>query len=264
MSFGVFRLLLALFVTIAHLSPVISINIGAYSVSAFFIISGYLMTYILNTTYGFTYVGLRKYYINRFLRIYPLYFLVLIMTLIFLSFTNAEEVAFGLNNALKIPQTFVSWLHNITIIGIGPYFNSNLEPSRLIPPAWALHNELIFYIVIPFTARNFKITLAWFCISIGLVSFLIITSADWPSRYYTLQASSLPFSLGALLYYLKDNVKIKKLIQSKNLLIFSLILFLVTCFIPRIFMHNLFPKAMGYTFYINMMFSFMVVAGLSE
>src|SRR6185437_15833372 len=135
MSFGVFRLLLALFVTIAHLSPVISINIGAYSVSAFFIISGYLMTYILNTTYGFTYVGLRKYYINRFLRIYPLYFLVLIMTLIFFFF----------NNALKITQTFVSWLHNITIIGIGPYFNSNLEPSRLIPPAWALHNELIFY-----------------------------------------------------------------------------------------------------------------------
>lgn len=69
--FGTYRTLLAVMVIFLHLGgmPVI----GGYAVFGFYILSGYLMTLIMHKNYGYTRDGVARYAINRFLRIYPIY-----------------------------------------------------------------------------------------------------------------------------------------------------------------------------------------------
>ena len=68
---GTYRVILALMVVFQHLGK--SYQLGAYAVFTFFVISGYLMTYILNENYGYSLRGRMKYLLNRILRIYPVY-----------------------------------------------------------------------------------------------------------------------------------------------------------------------------------------------
>lgn len=67
--FGTYRTILALMVVFLHLGGVP--RIGAYAVFGFYCLSGYLMTLIMQTTYGYSFQGVIKYGINRFLRNYP-------------------------------------------------------------------------------------------------------------------------------------------------------------------------------------------------
>ena len=64
--FGAWRLLLALLVVLGHLHrpwwP------ASWAVFSFYVISGYLMSLILDETYGWTGAGRRRFALNRFLR----------------------------------------------------------------------------------------------------------------------------------------------------------------------------------------------------
>jgi len=42
--------------------------------------------------------------------------------------------------------------------------------------------------------------------SVGFVGWAAVTGASWPARFLPLQAASLPFSLGALLYHYQDRL----------------------------------------------------------
>lgn len=98
--FGTYRTFLALIVVVHHL---ISIPIiGHYAVHGFFILSGYLMTFVMNVSYGYSLRGIRAFSINRFLRLYPSYWVVLLLTLLSIAF-------FGESNAIKYRE-FVFFL----------------------------------------------------------------------------------------------------------------------------------------------------------
>ncbi|MFT5239279.1 MAG: peptidoglycan/LPS O-acetylase OafA/YrhL [Candidatus Promineifilaceae bacterium] len=74
--FGTYRALLAFMVVALHLGGVPII--GPYAVFGFYILSGYLMTTIMHTRYGYSPVGFLQYAVNRALRIYPAYWVSLI------------------------------------------------------------------------------------------------------------------------------------------------------------------------------------------
>src|SRR5262245_24984807 len=79
---GTIRLLLALSVVLNHSEPLPltgnELVGGKVAVQCFFIISGFYMAMILNN--GYTH--LPNFYFNRFIRIFPTYWLVLALTLI--------------------------------------------------------------------------------------------------------------------------------------------------------------------------------------
>jgi len=50
---------------------------GLLSVYCFFAISGFLITRICNETYALSFAGQSRFFLNRLLRIYPLYFVSL-------------------------------------------------------------------------------------------------------------------------------------------------------------------------------------------
>lgn len=192
--FGTLRTLLAINVVLLH---VFNIPIlGNYSVSFFFILSGFLMTLIMNKTYGFSTNGFKVFWLNRILRLYPIYYLVLLLTLVLIIiFPDVDRI-----KSIDIPKSFFDWFTNLTMIypNIVPH---RIEP-RLVEQSWALTNELFFYLLISLgISKSLKRTIAWFTLSIMYYAFTYKFYDLATFRYSAIPAASLPFSAGALLYW---------------------------------------------------------------
>lgn len=198
--FGAFRLLLALLVAIGHLGGVAVL--GAHAVHAFFVLSGYLMTLVMQQSYGFTRNGVMAFAANRLLRLYPSYFLILALTTLLVLWVG-HTAASDVNSAIALPRSAGEFFSNLTMIY--PGFYPNEYPVRLSPPTWALTNELIFYALIALgVSRSCRISMVWFFCSAGYFVFSFASGMEHSSRYYTVFAASLPFSLGAVMYHFKS------------------------------------------------------------
>jgi peptidoglycan/LPS O-acetylase OafA/YrhL len=75
--FGLFRYILSLIVVQGHLAPLFGKFQGVYAVFGFYALSGYLITLVVNQKYGFSLDGLKKFFINRILRLYPVYLILI-------------------------------------------------------------------------------------------------------------------------------------------------------------------------------------------
>ncbi|SEQ23869.1 Peptidoglycan/LPS O-acetylase OafA/YrhL, contains acyltransferase and SGNH-hydrolase domains [Virgibacillus subterraneus] len=197
--FGTFRYLLAIFVVWGHLSPFPSKS-GGYAVFGFYILSGFLMALTLNKTYGFTLKGTKNFLTNRALRIFPPYLAVLLFSVFVVSL--APTIAHTLNVTMSMPESFAEWFKNLVILGL-----NNDAQTRLVPPAWSLHVELSFYIMMALIlARSKKIVTTWFILSTAFTVFMVFAGFDYQNRYFPVYAASLPFSIGAMIYYYKDKL----------------------------------------------------------
>lgn len=198
---GTYRYLLALLVTMSHLWSSLAGWSGVSAVYGFFLISGYLMTSILNHSYGFDRTGMARYAANRFLRIFPSYWAVLIFSAVVVYAIPRD--AFLTNFKLSMPQELVDhWLPNIFILGLldGPL-------KVLVPPAWSLDIELVFYALMGLGLSRNRITVtAWFLASLGYTVWLLVNSAPFPERYAAYAAASLPFSMGAMVYMYRGHL----------------------------------------------------------
>lgn len=135
-------------------------------VSYFFILSGFVMM----IAYGNKSVIIEKeYYRNRFARIYPVYFLAILLTLFLqLRTNNLDLEGFFLNIFMM-----QAWI-----------------PGKLLsfnPPGWSLSVELIFYLIFPFVFNkgfkkiDFKLIAAyviifWFISQIFIEMFFLFYS----------------------------------------------------------------------------------------
>jgi peptidoglycan/LPS O-acetylase OafA/YrhL len=199
--FGTYRTILALFVVLDHIGGVH--GIGAYAVFGFFALSGYLMTYIMQHNYGYTLRGITIYGFNRFLRIYPIYWVACLVAFIVLISLNPAATT-GINPNFAIPVTVGDWLMNLGIV-----LKISSSPV-LVYPAWALTVELFYYACIGLGLSRFKIsTLIWFLASVAYTVFIVVIDASWDSwdsRYYSIFAASLPFSTGAMIYHWRQEL----------------------------------------------------------
>ena len=199
---GTFRWSLAVIVTLSHLWFTGEIRYdGIAAVFGFFLLSGYLMTAVINRTYFFTPGGVGRYALNRFLRIYPTYWFVLILTIPVLIWFRKDD--YFMNYRWVMPDGISDWLPNIFIFGLldGP-------TRTVVPPAWSLDIELVFYILMGLgLSRGRPIVVAWFLASFAYTVWLVISGADIVDRYATYAAASLPFSLGAMAYMYRDALK---------------------------------------------------------
>jgi peptidoglycan/LPS O-acetylase OafA/YrhL len=185
---GFFRLFLALLVVCAHLYPVdknAAINAltgGAeMAVCVFFLLSGFYMTLVLDNKYI---NNTRDFFLSRFLRLYPLYWMTLVLTLLgcWLSQYSNFIMPSGINYSFYIffhnifthfnPLSFVVFFQNITFIGLdfNKFFCMNPGNSMsllhgqcsviavgsiaVIPQAWTLGTEVLFYLSIPYILRG--------------------------------------------------------------------------------------------------------------
>jgi peptidoglycan/LPS O-acetylase OafA/YrhL len=192
--FGTFRYLLASMVVLTHLWPAQTMWWGVYAVFCFYLVSGYLMTLVLASTYPYTEDGMARYAGNRVLRIYPPYIVVCGVALVLIHFL--PEAALSANHKLVWPDSIGQWLSSFLIFG---QLNS---AQALVPPAWSLNIELVYYILMALVlSRGRMIVTLWFLASCAYTVFLVVQApANFPPRYSEIAGASLPFAFGAMLY----------------------------------------------------------------
>jgi peptidoglycan/LPS O-acetylase OafA/YrhL len=148
-------------------NPIIS-SLGPQGVSIFFVLSGFLITYLLlSEKRNFEKINLRKFYIRRILRIWPLYFLILLLGFFVLPLTS-------LGSFLESPYESFS-LKLILCIGLLPnivynYFGHIL----LIGPLWSVGAEEQFYLIWPNVINTLKKKIKIKPILISFIFILIL------------------------------------------------------------------------------------------
>ena len=195
---GTMRFVLAMAVVAFHLLAIP--KIGPIAVQAFFVLSGFLMTLVMHTSYDYSPSGFGRFWLNRILRLYPIYIVSLLLTLpLALIFGPARDHA--IDNALGVPMTLAGWVQNATLIFY------NLDTPRLSPPAWALTTELFYYLVISlgFSATRLR-TWGLFAAGAAYMAWGIATGRDFYALYFSIWSGALPFGAGALLWHYREDL----------------------------------------------------------
>ena len=158
---GYLRLCLATLVALSHTGYSNTINIGFPAVIIFYMLAGYVVTHLLHK--HFPPKHLSKFYIDRILRIFPLYLFFLLPVALFLYLTNFRDAKF----------TPFSIFANLTIIPLNyfMYLKVHVIPAySVLPPAWSLGLELQAYAILPLIIRS--LPAKWI---VGFVSLFIFS-----------------------------------------------------------------------------------------
>lgn len=126
-------------------------ELGRLSVTLFFVLSGFLITWLLLVEKQQTKaIDVRAFYVRRILRIWPLYFLVVLLAFLVLPhigafqvprFTDAMNAHFGAAFAM-----FVFFLPQLAL--------SVYDPVPFAEPAWSIGVEEQFYLLWPLLLRR--------------------------------------------------------------------------------------------------------------
>lgn len=258
--FGIFRFSLSLSVMAFHLLALPAI--GILAVESIFIISGFLMTLIMHKSYDYTVRGQMSFFKNRVLRLYPTYWLFLILAMVVI-FLVGEEFSSQYNPKMYFPDTLGEILSNLTLVY--PSFHpSSIEP-RLLPPSWAITITLFFYVTIAAGISKSKLsTHIWFAASV----LLYLSTGKLGVGHGSFLTASLAFSLGAMIYHHQAFLaKFLTLLPKVNIVIIFLyvlnILLAPLCqyFFPDIYM-QLSWKLLVVTSWLNLPLSILLISVL--
>lgn len=141
-------------------------NIGGLGVNLFFVLSGFLITYLLlSEKENFNTISIKNFYIRRMLRIWPLYFLIAIAGLYIIphfSFFNLPEWTEKISEHLAIKSIlFFLILPNLAIV--------LFTPVPYAAQTWSIGVEEQFYLIWPLIIKYTKRYL------LVLVSIVFIT-----------------------------------------------------------------------------------------
>ena len=164
---GLFRVILAISVVLSHIvkteTPFYQGFGGTNSVEIFFLVSGFYIALILDKTYK----SKRMFYLNRILRLYPVYLIVCLLVLLTSILRRGfAENLFGYSPLVLLISTF----SNLTLIGTDwlMFFDTSNGGIQLtssvvtgdrmrdllwIAPAWSLGIEITFYAMAPIICR---------------------------------------------------------------------------------------------------------------
>lgn len=134
------------FFDIAVFKPIT--KLGSIGVTLFFALSGFLITYLLLLEKDkFEKINIKDFYVRRFLRIWPLYFLVLFFVYVLIPYISPDYFAGELERfTLKSALLNVFFLTNVTIV---------LKYTPLIISViWSIGIEEQFYLFWPWLMKS--------------------------------------------------------------------------------------------------------------
>ena len=158
-----FRLFAALLVVLVHYEIifgqfVVYGSLGTTALSWFFILSGFIITYSYPDFDSFC--DLKRFYVHRFIRIYPVYFLAVLVSAIFVSGGVTalgdqffEQVRRPFEISYDLPQVKDSEFWAISALRHLTFTQSlsSVETLKLVfnGPLWSLVLEVYFYLAFP-------------------------------------------------------------------------------------------------------------------
>ncbi len=157
--------------------------IGKLGVVLFFALSGFLITYLLMTEKARTgTIAIKKFYLRRVMRIWPLYFLIVFFSLFaaphidFLSIPDYPK-AHVLQHLWLKAFLFIFFLPNLLMVGLG-----------VIPFAgqtWSIGTEEQFYLMWPWVMRKYHHRIRILLTIIGIYAAVYIAlNLDLSQNYF--------------------------------------------------------------------------------
>ncbi len=236
---GLIRLLLALSVLAVHFGGIWKCNFvgGQIAVQSFYIISGFYMSLILNEKYVGTNGSYRLFITNRFLRLFPIYWTILILTIttwvvigivtnqpamILSNYSSVHLNIFSIT-FLIFSNIFIFGQDMVMFLGINAqnghlFFTSNFANTSppfwhflFIPQAWTLGLELMFYLIAPFIVKkSLKVIMLIILLSILLrlfiYNFLHFQNDPWSYRFFPTE----------ICFFLSGNLSYRIFVKIRN------------------------------------------------
>jgi len=149
---GTLRFILAWFVMLSHLpfSPFSKgFNGGVSSVILFYFISGYLMFFSFSKIEFNGFKKVMFFFLKRVFRLFPLYLIVLFLTILLIKIYHHSDLIPLLNQNLTLKKIFLNAVMILNNYVFPPFEIHSLLPHPLIPPTWSLSTEWHFYLLVP-------------------------------------------------------------------------------------------------------------------
>ena len=196
-NFTILRLGLALMVVLGHFKGLVGVvnpdwpfSYAATAVECFFVVSGFLVTHSFDRD-----PDLKRFFIRRVLRIYPLYFVVIVVQTLTLASLAPGGIPAHLGDMARYVAANAVFA-NFADHDIGGVMSGLHDPS-LNASLWTLKIEFAFYLVLPFLWKGIQ------RYGLGLVALLFVASVAYQQGMlamdHPLYAKQLP---GQLHYFL--------------------------------------------------------------
>jgi peptidoglycan/LPS O-acetylase OafA/YrhL len=218
---GIFRLLLAAVVMLAHLAfyprPIPYMMPPVQAVEAFYIVSGFLITLVLVEKYD---GRLFLFYTNRALRIYPIYWVCLLLYLVANALAvyhivpttsdlrSTSALWWSQNNAISVPEQIFTALLNVFIVGQDVVHGGFGHPGDLylhyfiyVRVAWSVAVEISFYALAPFIVKRLWLVAILLAGSLASQSWFIARFDAHPFDVWLFPLSLWCFMAGTLAYH---------------------------------------------------------------
>lgn len=215
---GVIRFLLAMSVVVYHSNTLCGERFigGTAAVQAFYILSGFYMAMILNEKYRPGPGSFRLFITNRFLRLYPAYWVVLLLSVgasfVAMQVWNKPMYLYGWN----AHSSYMGWgvvmlavVANLFIFGSDVMMFTGVDPGTghlafthdpfqykpmtmhllFVPQVWTLGVELMFYLIAPFLVRR-KVWILLIIIAASLTARFVVYRSPgynvdpWTYRFF--------------------------------------------------------------------------------
>ena len=138
---GLYRLFLAMLVALSHAGiSVYGYNPGVVAVISFFILSGYVMSILIDKYYQQA-SAIPTFYLDRAARLFPQFLFYMLVASACIYFLNIDS------HYVK-QLTFWKWLLNFLILPQA-FFMYWADGALVIPQTWSLGLEMTFYLIIP-------------------------------------------------------------------------------------------------------------------
>ena len=202
----VYRFILALCVLQAYLLANGPTWLAAQAVFSFYVLSGFLMTLVLNEDYGFKWGGFARFAVNRALRLLPIYYIVIGLTVLYLMCVGPLD---QINGAISLPDTIAGWAANLSLLGLTGFAHNIAH--RLSPTAWSLTVECVCYgLLAIYFAKSRARLLVMLAIGVAITGIQITGAFGEPDHgfrghYRVIQAGLIPFALGGLAYFFRQS-----------------------------------------------------------
>ena len=213
-------------------------NLGGMGVYFFFVLSGFLITFLLlNEKEKFGTISIKQFYIRRILRIWPLYYFILIVGFFILPQFDTFKISY-LENSFEL----FFYPNLILYLAILPNLAFSLYPAvPNIGQAWSIGVEEQFYIFWPLLIAKSKSilkTLVLMTITLILIKIVILflgyyySGIGWYQslKLYVAMSKFECMSIGGIgAYLLFQNHSILKFINHPITFLFSIftIIFLI-------------------------------------
>jgi peptidoglycan/LPS O-acetylase OafA/YrhL len=188
---------LALLVVLGHFKAFVGVfnpdwpfSYAATAVECFFVVSGFLVTHSFDRD-----PDLKRFFIRRVLRIYPLYFVVIVAQTLTLAGLAPGGISAHLGDMVRYLAANAVFA-NFADHDIGGVLTGQVDPS-LNASLWTLKIEFAFYLVLPFLWKGIQ------RYGLGLVALLFVASVAYQQGMlaldHPLYAKQLP---GQLHYFM--------------------------------------------------------------